>query len=219
MRSPRLWVIVLLMSFTALVLHVRGDVDRVPPSRPLREMPSTIGPLTAIDIPIDDETLAILGKGDFLNRIYLPASGNPAANQGGRVGLYIAYFPTQRTGQAIHSPQNCLPGAGWTFQTSGVTEFTDSTGKLYRVGEYLITNGSDTEEALYWYQLHGESIASDYKAKLYTLADSIRYSRTDEALIRIMTPVSPGEDLAAAHDRAIDFAKQIAPLLPAYVPN
>ncbi len=193
MKSPRLWAIVLLMSFTALVLHMRGDVDRVPPSRPMHEFPTTIGTRDAVEVPIDDETLAILGKGDFLNRIYLPSSNRPAGSQG-RVGLYIAYFPTQRTGQSIHSPQNCLPGAGWTFQSSGVTEFTDSTGKQYRVGEYLITNGSDTEEALYWYQLHGESIANDYKAKLYTLADSIRYSRTDEALIRIMTPVGPGED-------------------------
>jgi EpsI family protein len=218
MRSPRLWVIVLLMSFTALALHVRGDVDRVPYSRPLREMPATLGIRTAVDIPIDDESLAVLGKGDFLNRIYVPPSDKAGGNQG-RVGLYIAYFPTQRTGQAIHSPQNCLPGAGWTFQDSRVTEFTDATGKQFRVGEYLITNGSDTEEALYWYQLHGESIANDYKAKFYTVIDSIRYGQTDEALVRIMTPVSPGEDRVVAHNRAVDFARQIAPLLPAYVPN
>ncbi|HEV2618310.1 MAG TPA: exosortase-associated EpsI family protein, partial [Acidobacteriaceae bacterium] len=102
MRSPRLWVIVLLMSFTVLVLHVRGDVDRVPPSRPLREMPATIGSRTAVDIPIDDETLAILGKGDFLNRMYLPSSAKAGGDQAGRVGLYIAYFATQRTGQSIH---------------------------------------------------------------------------------------------------------------------
>ncbi len=219
MRSPRFWLIILLMSFTELVLHVRGDVDRVPPSRPLHEMPITIGTRTAIDIPIDDETLAILGKGDFLNRVYLPPSYKTTSNANGRVGLYIAYFATQRTGQSIHSPQNCLPGAGWTFQTSGVTEFSDANGKQYKVGEYLITNGTENEEALYWYQLHGESIANDYKAKLFTVADSIRYGRTDEALIRIMTPVSPGEDRTVAHDRAIEFARQIAPLLPEYVPN
>ena len=34
------------------------------------------------------------------------------------VSLFIGYFPTQRTGQSIHSPQNCLPGAGWTFASS-----------------------------------------------------------------------------------------------------
>jgi EpsI family protein len=221
MNSPRLWLVILMMSFTALVLHVRGDVDHVPPSLPLRDLSLTVGSRTGIDVPIDEETLAILGKGDFLNRVYIPPHYPPAAKPGdhAEIGLYIAYFPTQRTGQSIHSPQNCLPGAGWTFQDSSVTNFTDSTGKEFSVGDYLITNGTQTEEALYWYQLHGESIASDYKAKLYTLADSIRYGRTDEALIRIMTPVGQGEDRADARARAVAFAKEIAPLLPAYVPQ
>jgi hypothetical protein len=67
--------------------------------------------------------------------------------------------------------------------------------------------------------LHGRSIASDYQAKLYTLADSIRFGRSDEALVRIVTPVNPGEDRAAARSRAIGFAEQITPLLPAYIPN
>ena len=221
MKSTRLWLVVLMMSFTALVLHVRGDVDRVPPSRPLNELPMAIEARNAVDVPIDDETLAILGKGDFLSRVYIPPHDAPATKPGdhAEVGLYIAYFPTQRTGQSIHSPQNCLPGAGWTFQDSGLTTFKDSTGKSFTVGEYLITNGNQTEEALYWYQLHGDSIASDYKAKLYTLADSIRYGRTDEALVRIMTPVGPGEPRADARERAVQFATAIAPLLPAYVPN
>jgi EpsI family protein len=221
MKSPRLWVIVLLMSFTAFVLHVRGDVDHVPPSLPLNQLPTTMGPRTSVDIPIDAESLAILGKGDFLNRLYVAPSYVASGGAGDRsaIGLYIAYFPTQRTGQSIHSPQNCLPGAGWTFQSSGITSFTDAKGKVYNVGEYLITNGNATDEALYWYQLHGDSIASDYKAKIMTLVDSIRYGRTDEALIRIMTPVSPGEDRSAARSRVVGFAEQIAPLLPAYVPN
>jgi EpsI family protein len=221
MRSLRLWFVVLAMLFTSLVLHVRGDVDRVLPSRPLSELPTTIGIRTATDIPMDQETLDVLGQGDFLNRVYmLPASARAAhRNDIAPVALFIGYFPTQRTGQSIHSPQNCLPGAGWTFQSRGITVLTDATGKSYRVGEYLITNGAAAQEVLYWYQMHGRSIASDYKAKLYTLADSIRYGRTDAALVRITTPLDPGEDRLEARKRAVDFAEQITPLLPAYIPN
>jgi EpsI family protein len=209
------------MSFTVLVLRLRGDQDRVPQSKPLAELPTILGSRVATDVPLDQETLAVLGKGDFLSREYSSPASVQAANAGDRtpVGLYIAYFPTQRTGQSIHSPQNCLPGAGWTFLSSGLTELIDATGKKQMVGEYLITDGRTTQEALYWYQLHGRSIANDYKAKLYTLADSIRYGRTDEALIRIITPVNPGEDRLEAHNRAVNFAEQIEPLLPAYVPN
>jgi len=220
MKSPRLWLIVLLMCFTAFVLHVRGDQDHVPPSRPLNQLPTTIGSRSSVDIEIDQESLAILGDGIFLNRDYLSHAG-PTVRPGDRapISLYIAYFPTQRTGQSIHSPQNCLPGAGWTFLSSGATQFADSSGKKYTVGDYLITNGNGSMEVLYWYQLHGRSIASDYAAKLYTLADSIRYGRTDAALVRIITPVVAGEDRAETRKRAVNFAEQIVPQLPAYVPN
>jgi EpsI family protein len=221
MRSLRLWFVVLLMSFTALVLHLRGDVDRVPPSRPLNELPVALDHRTGVDYPLDQETLDVLGQGFFLSRMYVQGDPSPGQSQGDRtaIGLFIGYFPTQRTGQSIHSPQHCLPGAGWTFLSSGVTNFTDRTGKSYQVGDYLITNGDSNQEVLYWYQLHGRSIASDYKAKLYTLADSIHYGRTDAALVRIITSINPGEGRAAARDRAVEFARQITPLLPAYVPN
>jgi EpsI family protein len=221
MKSLRLWFVVLAMLFTAVVLHVRGDVDRVPPSRPLSEFPLNIGARSATDVPLDQETLDVLGKGDFLSRAYIASPGSRPADPGNLVpiGLFIGYFPTQRTGQSIHSPQNCLPGAGWTFQSSGVAAFTDATGKNYSVGEYLISNGSSTQEVLYWYQIHGRSIANDYMAKLYTMEDSIRYARTDAALVRIITAVGPGEERPDARQRAIGFAEQITPMLPAYIPN
>jgi EpsI family protein len=221
MKSAKFWLIIVLLSFTALVLHVRGDTDRVPVSRPLTELPATIGSRTAIDVALDPEVLQILGKGFFLNRIYGPSSNAAAQDPQVRipVDLFIGYFPTQRTGQSIHSPQNCLPGAGWTLQSLGVTALADADGNAHDVGDYLITNGSSTQEVLYWYQMQGRSIASDYKAKLYTLADSIRYGRTDAALVRVITPVMAGEDRMQAHNRVVGFANQIFPLLPAYIPN
>lgn len=221
MRSARLWVVALLMCAAAVVLQVRGDVDRVLPSRPLTELPSMIGSRAAIDIALDPEILDVLGKGFFLNRTYMPEGNVAEKSLSDRIpiGLFIGYFPTQRTGQAIHSPQNCLPGAGWVFQSSGVTDLTGPTGKKYSVGEYLISNGTSTQEVLYWYQMQGRSIANDYEAKLYTLADSIRYRRTDAALVRIITAVAPGEDRTDAHKRVVDFGNQIVPLLPAYIPD
>lgn len=220
MRSLRFWVIILLLTATALVLHVRGDVDKVPASRPLSQLPSALDGRIATDFPLDAETLAILGNGVFLNREYIPNKSIPAVSLSDRapIGLYIAYFPTQRTGQSIHSPQNCLPGAGWTIQSSQITKFT-AAGKTYQANDNLITNGNSTQEVIYWYQLHGRSIASDYQAKIDTLTDSIRYGRTDEALVRITTAVMPSEGHAEARDRVVNFAQQIIPVLPEYVPN
>ena len=119
MRFPQVWAIAGLMALTAALISVRGDVDQVPASVPLAQIPETIDGLKGTDIPLDPGTLEVLGKGVFLNRTYHPEGGQAPAEM---VGLFIGYFPTQRTGQSIHSPQNCLPGSGWTFESSGVTQ-------------------------------------------------------------------------------------------------
>lgn len=225
MKNPQFWSVVLCLFLALLVIQMRGDVDHVPASVPLNEMPETLGPWSGQDIPIDASVLEVLGKGDFLNRVYTrqlnpaaPAMNSPDAASV-PVDLFIAYFPTQRTGQSIHSPQHCLPGSGWTFLSSGVTTFTDSTGKKYRVGDYIISDGRVKQEVFYWYQTHGRSIANDYAAKLHMLTDSIRLGRTDAALVRVITPVVSNEDAAKAHTRLVNFTKLVTPLLPAYVPN
>ena len=223
MRSPQFWSVICCLVATLLLIHVRGDVDQVPPSAPLNEVPMSFGTWAGEDIPINSATLDVLGKGDFLNRVYTRDATvlTPGAGKGSgdAVQLFIAYFPTQRTGQAIHSPQNCLPGSGWTFLSSGVTNFTDDAGKAYHVGDYIISDGRAKQEVLYWYQSHGHSIASDYAAKAHMLMDSIRLGRTDAALVRVITPVSSSEEPQQAHDRVVNFAKFVTPLLPAYVPD
>jgi EpsI family protein len=105
------------------------------------------------------------------------------------------------------------------FESSGVTDITDRTGKTIQVGDYLISDGTSKAEVLYWYRSHGRNIASDYTAKFYTLLDSMRLNRTDAALVRIVVPLRGPNDKVAAHARAVWFAEQITPLLPAYVPD
>ena len=224
MRVLQFWSIIFCLLATLYLTHARGNVDQVPQSAPLNEVPISFDGWTSQEIPINAATLEVLGNGDFLNRVYTmrqPGSAKPGTTrtQLAPVQLFIAYFPTQRTGQAIHSPQNCLPGAGWAFLSSGIATFQDRTGKDYRVGDYVISDGRDKQEVLYWYQSHGNSIASDYSAKLHMLADSIRLGRTDAALVRLITPVGQDEDRDVAHQRLVNFAKYVTPILPAYVPN
>jgi hypothetical protein len=38
-------------------------------------------------------------------------------------------------------------------------------------------------------------------------------------LVRIITPVNPDASPLEAHNRAVDFAEQLTPYLPAYIPN
>ena len=221
MKSPRFWTVLLLLSAAFFVLNHRGDADNVPLSEPLRLLPETIGTWTAHDLPLDSDTLAVLGKGDFLNRIYLSTlpAAQTAASGSLPISLFIGYFPTQRTGQTMHSPQHCLPGAGWTFDSEKYANLQDVNGKNYDVGEYVISNGESKQFVIYWYQAHGRSVPNEYKAKAYMVADAIRMNRTDGALVRVITPILPTESLASAKARAVLFTSQMVPFLPRFIPD
>jgi EpsI family protein len=224
MKSPRLWTVLVLLGLTFFLLHSRGDADRVPESQPLALMPQTIGNYSSTDIPMDQAVLDVLGKGDFLNRSYTPShvqqvSTATHSSSAMPIGLFIGYFATQRTGQSIHSPQHCLPGAGWTFESSRYTQITDDNGKPYHVGEYVISDGNTKQFVLYWYQAHGRSIPNEYTAKLYMIADAIRLNRTDGALVRVITPMLPSESVDTARERVVQFTGQMAPSLPRFIPD
>lgn len=214
-NSVRYWLVVLLLAATAFVLHLRGDTDRVPNSAPLSQLPEQIGPWSGRDLAIEPDIIAILGQGDFLSRIY----ATPAPMGGTPISLFIGYFPTQRTGQTIHSPQNCLPGAGWMFDSSRYVTLRAANGEDFHVGEYVISNGDNRQFVIYWYQAHGRSIANEYSAKIHMVLDAIRTNRTDGALVRVVTPIKPYETLAAARQRAVRFTQLMAPMLPRYIPD
>ncbi len=214
MNRLRFWIVMAILVTTTGVLYARPDVDKVPASEPVSQMPEQVGPWQGTDLPMDQAVLDILGKGDFLNRIYTdPHSGAPV------VGLFIGYFPTQRTGQTIHSPQHCLPGAGWTFESSSYTDLKANNSQNFRVGEYVITNGEQKQFVLYWYQAHGRSVANEYASKFYLIADAMRMNRTDGALVRVITPISPNEPIDSARRRAVAFTSIMAPELQRFIPN
>jgi EpsI family protein len=205
--------VVLLLAGTVVLLHSRPNIDRNPPSEPLSQFPNLVAGWVGSDQEIDQETRDVLGTGDFLARLY--TQGPKMAP----VSLFIGYFPSQRTGQTIHSPKHCLPGAGWVFESSDAVDLIDANGKRHRVGEYVIANGESKQFVIYWYQAHGRSVASEYAAKIYMVADAMRLNRTDGALVRVITPIAPGEDLTAARKRAEAFTGQLAPLVPRFVPD
>jgi len=213
MKNSRFWTILVLLGGTALLLHARGDTDLIPASEPLSQVPDTIGGWSGHDVQIDQETLDVLGAGDFLSRVYIHGGHEPP------ISLFIGYFPTQRTGVTIHSPKNCLPGSGWAFESSQYVNLNDADGKAHRAGEYIIADGENRQFVIYWYQAHGRSIANEYLAKIYLVTDAIRLNRTDGALIRVTTPIDANEGKSAAKARAEAFTAQLIPMLPRFIPN
>jgi EpsI family protein len=213
MKTPRFWNVVVMLAGTALLMFARGSADVIPVSEPLPQLPRLIDGWSGTDVQIDQDTLKVLGTGNFLSRIYA-LDGQPQS-----IDLFVAYFPTQRTGVTIHSPKNCLPGAGWAFESSQYVDLKDANGQPHRVGEYVIVNGDSKRFAIYWYQAHGRSVASEYLAKVYMVTDAIRLNRTDGALVRVTTPIDPKEDTLRAKARVEAFTAQLAPSLPRFIPD
>jgi EpsI family protein len=213
MKDPRFWAVVVLLATTALLLRNRGNSDLIPASEPLSQVPRALAGWTGSDEPIEQETLDLLGAGNFLSRVYTQGERSKA------IGLFIAYYPTQRTNDTMHSPKHCLPGAGWFFESSQYVDLEDANGRPHRVGEYIISNGDSRQFVIYWYQEHGRSIANEYLARVYLVIDAMRMNRTDGGLVRVITPIDSKESSSTAKARAEAFTAQFAPMVPRFVPN
>ena len=62
-------------------------------------------------------------------------------------------------------------------------------------------------------------MASEYLAKYYLVADSLRMNRSDGALIRFVTDLKPGESPAEAEQRVMPLANSVFPMLESYIPR
>jgi EpsI family protein len=159
------------------------------------------------DVQIDQETLDVLKADDTLNRVYVNPDRTISAF------LFVAFFKTQRSGQAPHSPKNCLPANGYEPIESGhIQVAVPGRAEPIEINRYLTVRGDEKSVTLYWYQSHNRVIAGEFSARVWLIADSIRYHRSDTALVKVVVPVR-NNDAAAATNAAIEFVKSVfAPL-------
>ncbi|HYJ45589.1 MAG TPA: EpsI family protein [Pyrinomonadaceae bacterium] len=212
--SWRFAVMLALLVSGGVIIHVWERAGEASVARrSLSEMPTEVGSWHQIgaDQRFDAQTESVLRADDYLARSYQRADGRAAS-------FYVGYYATQRTGATYHSPLNCLPGSGWEMNEPGSVTITPADGSApFEANRYIIQNGDDRQLLIYWYQGRGRKMASEYWGKIYTVIDSIRRRRSDGAMVRVMMPLgkSESETLSAA----TDLAAQIAPVLPAFVPD
>ncbi|MFZ0860883.1 MAG: exosortase C-terminal domain/associated protein EpsI [Candidatus Sulfotelmatobacter sp.] len=211
--TPRFIVAALLIAGAAILMQARARSEVFPPRLPLKQFPAQLGGWSGTDVAIDKDVLEILGPGDFLLRIYQNQQKSPY------IDLFIAYFRSQRAGDTIHSPQHCLPGSGWAPIENQRITLTMPGHEPFPANRYLIAKGDSRQLVLYWFWAHDRGVASEYWAKFYLVADSIKINRSDGALVRITTPMYPGETAEAAQQRILPFARDVTPLLNSYIPR
>ena len=175
--------------------------------------PMKIGDWGAVvDPPLDADILKVLGVDDYLSRVYYRPDG-------AAVGLYMGFYASQRQGDTIHSPLNCLPGAGWEPVSQDRLMIPSiGAGEGIEVNRYVVQKGLERQMVLYWYQSHGRVVASEYTSRLLLISDALRMNRTDGSMVRVIAPIPHEADGTEAEKLAVTFIRQLFPLLAGYLP-
>jgi EpsI family protein len=175
----------------------------------LAELPLALGSwIGRDDPPLDPGVADVLRADEYLMRTYRESAGAP-------VGVYVAFYGSQQTGATIHSPLNCLPGAGWEPIERGRTTFALS-GAAAEVNRYIVQKGTDRQAVFYWFQSRGRIVASEYTSRLLLAKDAFTTGRGDGALVRLTIPIR--DRLGDADRTAARFAEQLHPVLIRHLP-
>ena len=173
---------------------------------PLVLFPSQLGGWrSGVPDRLTPEIEAVLGADDYYSVNFV----NPKFKA--PVSFFVAYYEKQTEGAGIHSPEVCIPAGGWEMsrikrmEIPLETAVAKTTVGTVPVNRAVIQKGLSKQVVYYWFEGRGRRVTNDYIAKALTLFDAITRSRTDGALVRLLTPVRPGETEAQAEERLKAF--------------
>lgn len=154
------------------------------------------------------------GADEVLSRAYVRPSGE-------RLWLYVGFWPRQREGEPVAiSPRRAHPGPEWKVVSSTVAWIGGEEGEpRRRIRQVVFQQFAQQQAVTYWYVQGGDRVVTDwYVGRLAMVWDALRWGRSDVALIRLASPIRPGEAAEAleGHRR---FAVQIAPLVASCLPG
>jgi EpsI family protein len=200
LRNKPAMAVAALLAVEIVLLYALPTKEYVPSPPPLESFAASVGEWKMEkQFPLDDYTRQLLRADDTLTRDYAGPSN---------VELFIAFFKSQRAGVSPHSPKMCLPANGWTEESSHIVSVTvPGEPAPIPVNRYIVTKSGQRELVLYWFQSPHRATADEYLSKVYLILDAIRYRRSDEALVRVVTDISGGETAPEQH--AIQFIQDL----------
>ena len=192
----------------AVFLSVSNAGNIIPPRPDFSTFPREIGAWRAAEAPVDQQSLDVLKSTDNL-------SLNFSNDKGSLINVWVAYYDSQEIGEAIHSPQICLPGGGWGITNASTVPIGVGDGLANRV---IIQQRGVKQLVYYWFQGRGRIETSEYAAKIELMTDAILRHRTDGALVRFVVPIDDA-GVASAETKMKSFIAQAQPLLGPYLPD
>ncbi|HEX2168598.1 MAG TPA: EpsI family protein [Longimicrobiales bacterium] len=160
----------------------------------------------ATDIEVSEAEQQVAGMTSYVMRLYQQPGVEAELAAASAFSVYVGYYESQSQGKTIHSPKNCLPGGGWEPLVSSRETIQTSLGAI-PVNRYLIGNGPAQAVVLYWYQGRGRVAANEYVVKWDLLRDQALHGRSDEALVRVIVPVTTTDE--DAYEKAVLVARDL----------
>ena len=197
-------------AFVLAPAPVRAPVDR----DTFALFPRDIAAWSGTPEMLDAQTEAVLGASDYINATYQAPGEGP-------VNIFAAWYVSQTEGEGLHSPEVCLPVGGWEVFSIDPTPVS-IPGTVYgdfNVNRAVIQKGMSKQLVYYWFEQRGQRMTGDYAAKFSVVWDSLTRGRSDGALVRFVTPITPGETEADADARMQRFMAEALKLLPRFVPE
>lgn len=200
-----------LCAIAAVSAMLPRPAEVVPPRHAFVEYPMLLGGWRGQRSSLEGIYTDALQLDDYLLADYTDQSGRS-------VNLYIAYYNSQRKGEAVHSPRSCLPGGGWQMRDFGQRTL-EVNGRSLRVNRAVVELGNERELVYYWFQQRGRTLTNEYAVKWYLFWDALRLHRTDGAMVRLIAPLTPTASEAEADRYLTEFAARVTPDLPRYIPD
>lgn len=201
------WAPVGAMAAGVLLTSGLRTQHRVPPRQPIASLAVEVPGYQSQPLAISKEEQAVAGMSEFSLREFVRDSAD-------RFTTYVGYYDYQVQGKTIHSPRNCLPGAGWETVRSGTMAVpVPGGGAPVAINRVLLANKGTQALVYYWYQGRGRVESNEYRVKWHLLRDAAVHGRTEEALVRIVMPLPVGvtpAQLDAALARSDALALQVA---------
>ena len=206
----RYFIVVALLSGTILHSQMRSDGKPVPIVKTLENFPKQIDGWSGKSHKFPQRVYDILGVDDSVLANYKNDNGD-------EISMYVGYYESQKQGEIIHSPKNCMLGSGWQpIDISEIELILDS--RKIPVMKMIVERRSQKQVVLYWYQSGNRAVANEYFQRLYFIHDSIRYNRTNAAFVRFTSPVL-SDDYENAVQVLERFIKKTIPILDDFLPK
>lgn len=213
MKYKNTIIIVIIMLVTMFSLKYVSLSENIKPNKPFSTFPKKIGEWVGTEGRFDQKVYDLLGVDDSFLANYNTADGRS-------VQLYVGFYQSQKEGDIIHSPKNCMPGGGWNITKTEIKKVAipDNNPPEIKAIKLDLEKGTEKQIVLYWFQSRGRFISSEYWQKIYLVIDSITRRRTDGAFVRLIAYVRDKDEEKALADLK-DFAGQLIPILQEYLPS